>query len=246
MLFAAQLVFSQTFEELISKGDEFYKNFNNYEALDIYQQAGNLQPNNYEALWRISRAYVDIGEHLPNSTDEQEKIQLDHYQRALNYANKSVKNAPDQSVSYLRRAIANGRIALFKGVFSVAGVVNAVKADCEKAIALGNGGDDIQAVSHYVYARTHAKISEKWAPARAILGLGWADLKIGIKEYKKAISLKPNFVMFYLDFAHAYIADDNEKLAIEMLKKTIDSPIEDEDDAVKKEEAKALLKKLQN
>jgi len=91
------------------------------------------------------------------------------------YADQAVKYGPNQSITYLRRAIANGRVALFKGVFSVGGVVNSVKSDCEKAISLNNGGNYTQALAHYVFARTHAKISEKWAPARSVLGLGWAD-----------------------------------------------------------------------
>jgi len=39
----------------------------------------------------------------------------------------------------VRRAIANGKNSIVKGVFSVAGVVNSVKEDCEKAIKLNSG-----------------------------------------------------------------------------------------------------------
>ncbi|MGK9368701.1 tetratricopeptide repeat protein [Melioribacter sp. Ez-97] len=237
---------AQTFGELISEGDSFYKKFDNQRALEFYKKAEKLEPGNYEALWRISRAYVDIGEHMPSSTDEQKDEQLKTYQKALEYAEKAVKAAPDKSVTYLRRAIANGRIALYKGVFSVASVVNSVKADLEKAIELGNGGNDIQAIAHYVLARTHAKTSEKWKPARSVLGLGWADNEIAIKEYKKAIELKPDFVMFYVDYAHSLIREDDYETARKMLKKALESPVEDEDDPVRKQEAKELLEEIKD
>ncbi|MGK9475353.1 tetratricopeptide repeat protein [Melioribacter sp. OK-6-Me] len=237
---------AQTVDELISKGDSYYKSFDNQKALELYNRAEKLEPGNYEILWRISRAYVDIGEHMPSSTDEQKDEQLKMFQKALEYAEKAVKAAPNKSVNYLRRAIANGRIALYKGVFSVASVVNSVKADLEKAIQLGNGGNDIQAIAHYVLARTHAKTSEKWKPARSVLGLGWADNEIAIKEYKKAIELKPNFVMFYVDYAHSLIREDDYETARKVLNKALESPIEDEDDAIRKQEARELLNKIKN
>ena len=235
---------AQDVDSLLSLGDKYYKDFDNEKALEIYKKADVKSPDNWRILWRISRAHVDIGEHMPTSTDEQQEAQIEKYNLAFEYADRAVQLAPDQSLPYLRRAIANGRVALFKGVFSVADVVNSVRDDCQKALELNTGGEDNQAITHYVLARTHAKISEKWAPARAVLGLGWADLDSALVHYDKAIKMKPNFVMFYLDYAKALISDDNYEDAKTMLESAIKSPIEDEDDAKKIEEAKALLEEV--
>lgn len=242
--FCFNVISSQTLEEYLEQGDKYYEQFNNEKALDTYKKADLAFQDNWQVLWRISRAYVDIAEHMPSSTSEQEDAQLEKFKLALDYANRAVKLAPNEAVTYLRRAIANGKIALFKGVFTVAGVVNQVKADCEKALSLGNGGNDIQGVAHYVYARTHAKISEKWKPARAVLGLGWANLETALEHYQKAIKLKPNFMMFYVDYARALISDDQNDKAKEMLKKAISCKNEDEDDNKLREEAKELLKTM--
>jgi len=244
-LLLTNFVYSQTMEELIETGDKYQSEFNNEKALEEYQKADELSPENWEIYWRISRAYVDIGEHMPTSTSEQEDTQLATYEKAYDYANKAVEFAPDQSITYLRRAIANGRIALFKGVFSVGGIVNAAKEDLEKAIKLGNGGSEVQATAHYVLGRTHAKVSEKWAPARAVLGLGWADIDTALVEYQTAIDLRQNYCMFYMDYAKALIEEDDFEKAKDMLRKTIESPIQDEDDEVKKEEAMLLLKEIE-
>lgn len=244
LMFSVNAISSQSLEEYLDQGDKFYEQFNNEKALDAYKKADLAFPDSWQVLWRISRAYVDIAEHMPSSTSEQEDAQLGKFKLALDYANRAVKLAPNEAVTYLRRAIANGKIALFKGVFTVAGVVNQVKADCEKALSLGNGGDDIQGIAHYVYARTHAKISEKWKPARAVLGLGWANLETALEHYQKAIKLKPNFMMFYFDYAKALIADDQNDKAKEFLKQAIACKNEDEDDAKLREEAKVLLKTL--
>jgi len=251
LFFLIQAVFAvsllgQSIEEFIDSGDKYYKEFKNEKALEVFQKADVEFPDNWEIMWRISRCYVDIGEHLPTSTSEQEDAQFAKYELALEYADKSVSLAPDQSVTYLRRAIANGRIALFKGVFSVADVVEMVRMDCEKAIELNNGGNDIQGVVHYVLGRTHDKISDKWAPARSVLGLGWADIDSALVHYEKAVQLKPNFVMIYLDYARANIEESKYEKARELLNKAIESPIEDEDDEVRKEEAKALLEEIKD
>lgn len=237
---------SQTLEKLIEEGDKYIDIYDNQKALDTYLKADKLYPNNWEVLWRISRAYVNIGTHMPDKTDEQKDAQLAAFQNALEYADRAVNLAPDKSMPYVRRAIANGRIALFKGVFSVASVVNSVKEDCEKAIKLNNGDKYTIALAHYVLGRTHAKTSEKWAPARSVLGLGWADNEIAIAEFNKAISLYPNFRMFYLDLAKSYIREDEYQKAREMLKKVMDSPKRDEDDDDKLAEAKKLLDEIKN
>lgn len=237
---------AQMVEKLIEEGDQYIEEFNNQRALDTYLKADKLYPNNWEVLWRVSRAYVNIGAHMPDKSSDQKDAQLVVYQKAFDYADRAVKLSPDKSITLVRRAIANGRIALFKGVFSVAGVVNSVKEDCELAIKLNNGDKYTIALAHYILGRTHAKISEKWAPARAVLGLGWADNEIAISEFNKAVNLYPNFRMFYLDLAKSYIREDEYQKAREMLKKVIESPKKDEDDDDRSVEAKKLLEEIKN
>jgi tetratricopeptide (TPR) repeat protein len=246
ILFSFNISFAQTIDDLLNQGDQYITDFNVQKAFETYQQADKLSPNNWEVYWRLSRVYVYQADEMPNNTGDQEDAQLAVYQKAYDYADKAVKLAPDKSITYLRRAIANGKIALFKGVFSVAGVVNAVKSDCEKAIGLGTGGSYVQALSHYILARTNAKVSEKWAPARAILGLGWADIDVAINEYNIAIKLYPKFRMFYLDLAKAYIREDEFSKAKENLNDVISSPKRDVNDDAVLAEAKKLYEEIKN
>jgi tetratricopeptide (TPR) repeat protein len=228
----------------LSKGNQLYKEFKNQEALEAYQKADSASPKNWDVLWRISRAYVDLAEKMPNETGDEEDAQLATFEKALMFADSSINLAPDQSEPYLRKAIANGKIALFKGVFSVAGVVNQVKEDCEKAILQGTGGNITQGVAHYVLARTHAKISEKWAPARSVLGLGWADIDSALVHYEKAKELYPNFIMIYVDYAISLIEEDEYDKARELLNMSFTLPKLDEDDETRLAEAKALLEEI--
>jgi tetratricopeptide (TPR) repeat protein len=236
----------QTLEELLAQGDQYYEQFDNQKALEVFQKANKQFPDNWEVLWRLSRTYVDIGEHMPANTSEEEDAQLAEYQKSFDYADKSVKLAPEQPETYLRRAIAGGRIALFKGVFSVGSVVDQVRNDCQKAIELGTGGDFIQAVAHYVLARTHAKLAEKPGIVRWPLGLGWGDIDVALEQYEKAINLDPNYMMIYVDYAKALIEEDEYEKAREVLNKGLKCPIRDEDDKDRIEEAKNLLQEIKD
>ncbi len=247
IIFISSVVSAQSLDELLKQGDnDLDSSFNNSDAMKTYEKADSLFPKNWEVYWRLSRAYVYAAERMPEKTDEQKDLQMNMYQKAYEYADKAVKLAPDKSVTYIRRAIANGKIALYKGVFSVASVVNAVKEDCEKAIGLANGGNYTQALAHYVLARTNAKVSEKWAPARAVLGLGWADLDKAISEYDIAIKLYPNFRMFYVDMGKAYIRKDEYQKARDMFNKAVNSPKRDLNDDAQLKEAKELLEEIKN
>jgi tetratricopeptide (TPR) repeat protein len=237
-------LFSQTVEDLIQEGDKYNTEFNHQKSLETYQKADNLSPANWDILWRISRALVDIANKMPEGTDEQKEAKFNKYKKSFAYADSAVRLAPDQSVTYVRRAIVNGRIALFEGVFSAIGTVNDVKEDCERAIQLNNGGNYVQALSHYVLGRTHAKVCEKSYLLRLPLGLGWGDMEVAIREFQNAIKLKPNYRMFYLDLAKAYIEEDEYELAKENLLLVEKAPFVLEDDEEYLKEAKQLLKEV--
>ncbi len=235
---------AQSVESLIQEGDKYTEAFDNQKALEAYLKADKLSRDNWKILWRISRSYVNIGVKMPSSNGDEEDAQLAVFEKALSYADRAVKLAKDQSVVYVRRAVANGRIALFKGVFTVGGVVNQVKDDCEKAIKLGNGDAYTMALAHYILGRTHAKVSEKWAPARAVLGLGWADKDSALVQLKKAVDLYPDFRMFYLELGKTYLEEDDYDKAKYYLKKVVDTPKKDQDDDQVLAEARQLLNDL--
>ena len=240
-------IFSQSLDVLLSESDSLATEaFDNQKSLQVIEKADSLYPDNWEVQWRLSRSYVDIAEHLPGETDEEKEKQEELYKKALQYAESAVELAPEEAVTYLRRGIANGRIALFKGVFSVGGVVNSVRDDAQKAIELGNGGIYTQSTAHYILGRTHAKISEKWKPARSVLGLGWADIDTAIAEYNKAIEIRPDFRMFYVDLAKALIREDEYDEARAALNKALSTPLLDEDDENLAAKSKELLVEIED
>ncbi len=234
---------NETLQKLIAEGDEYSeKKFDNYKALEKYLEAYKIDPKNYDVLLKLSKVYVDIGEHLPANTKEEKKKQLETYQKALEFAELAIQVNPNGSMGYTRRAIALGRIVLFKGVWESVELVKRIKEDCEKAIQL----DPQNSVAYYVLGRTHAKLCEKPKLFRAPLGLGWASYDEAIKNFEKAISLRPDFIMYRLDAAKAYIEVKNYKKAKEHLMIIEKLPTLDEDDPEFRKEAKDLLEKIKD
>ncbi|MCS7229774.1 MAG: tetratricopeptide repeat protein [Candidatus Kryptonium sp.] len=246
LIISFALLFSQSSEklkQLIAEGDEYSeKKFDNYKALEKYLEAYKIDPKNYDVLWKLSKVYVDIGEHLPARTKEEKQKQLEMYEKAKEYADLAIQVNPNGSMGYTRRAIALGRIALFKGVWESIDIVKKIKEDAEKAIQL----DPNNSAAYYILGRTHAKLCEKPKLFRAPLGLGWANYDDAIKNFEKAISLRPTFIMFRLDAAKAYIEVKNYKKAKEHLMKIQELPTEDEDDPQFRKEAKELLEKIKD
>ncbi len=234
-------LYSQSIQDIISEADNYSTvTFENQKALDKLLQADKMDQNNFNIMWRISRSYVDIGEHLPNKTDADKEKQLEYYQKAFEYADKAVKMKPDSAIGYVRRAIANGRVALFKGVWSAIDFVKQVKVDCEKAISL----DSNNAGAYYILGRTHAKLCEKSKMIRWPLGLGWANMEESLQYYNKSVSLRPTFILYRLDAARAYIKEENTVKAKELLISIAAIAKQDEDDDQYRKESKELLETL--
>jgi tetratricopeptide (TPR) repeat protein len=228
---------------LITEGDKYSTEaFDNQKALDSFLKAAKLAPADDDVLWRISRSYVDIGEHMPSATKEEKEKQLEFYQKSLDYAEQAVKANPSNAMAYTRRAIANGRVALFMGIWNSISLVKQVKADCEKAIQMNPS----EPAAYYVLARTHAKLCEKPKMIRWPLGLSWANLDEAVQYYEKSISLRPSFIMYRLDAARTYIEREEFAKAKDQLTKIQSLPTEDEDDNQFRKEAKELYEKIKN
>ena len=226
-------LFASDIEALIAEGDSLHKLFDNQSAKAKYLQALELDSSNVETLWRLSRAQVDIGEHLSHNQQEA------YFQQARKYAISAIQADTMHPQAYLRNAIALGKIALYKGVFKSISLVKQVRENLEKCLEI----DPDEPTAHYVMARTHAKLCQKSRLVRKLLGLSWANEETALQEYQTAIKLDDSFIMYRLDYAKLLIDLKRNKEAAEQLKIIANLPIRDEDDQAFKEEAAIMLDK---
>jgi tetratricopeptide (TPR) repeat protein len=225
--------------DILTQIDQAFLELNPEKALELTESALKYQPNNPEVLWRHSRALVSTAEGLQNK-----EAKLAAYEQARNFAENVISAQPNLMGGYIRRAIACGKIALFKGVLETRELVTQMKNDAEKAISLNSGTPYDLALAHYLLGRVHLKLSETPKLVRLPLQLAWGNLQDAEKHLAKAVSLHPESPGFNIDYAAALIKLGNKAEAKTILTKAVTLKALDVSDIEKIEEAKALLKSL--
>lgn len=212
------------------------------EALDVkgarqsIEQAYKEAPSSYEVLYRMARLNIILG--------DQEKVEdnkLPLYTKGVEYANKALTVNGKGMSGYVYRAAANGKVALFKGIFSVGGVVNSVRDDAWSAIKLNNETPQRLASAHYILGRAHLNLTKKPKLVRYPLGLAWGNLEEAYENLKKARELRPDFIMFELEYARVLIATDREEEGKNVARRIAGLSLKEPGDKERKNEALELL-----
>ncbi|MCU0243780.1 MAG: tetratricopeptide repeat protein [Acidobacteria bacterium] len=213
-------VLAQTAAEHIGMGDQAYAAFDDAKALEHYQEALKLEPENYEALWKASRAMVDIADVIPvtpatkKSVEEQQKKM---YTEATAVAKKAVAANPNDTWGHFQYAASNGKRLLLLGKKEQIDASKAVRAEIDKAL-------ELDATNHLAW---HA--------------LSYAESE---KALRKAIELHPEYVNHYLELGRTLVALKRYDEARESFQKALDLPKTTSKDDVVKAEAKTELDAL--
>lgn len=189
-------VAAQEVAALVSRTDSLLGAMDLAGARQAIDAARRAAPKDHEVLWRLSRVYNLLG-------DEQGDKGETFYLQAHAFAEQAIAANPNVAAGYVRRAAASGKVALFRGTLEAADFVKATREDAEKAIALGDGGPLQQASAHYILGRAHLKLLETPRPLRVPVGLGWARLDSAVTHLRRAVEMRPDFVMFQLEYGRA-------------------------------------------
>ncbi len=241
-IFAVTALMAQTAQEWIQKGDEAYAKLDNQAALNAYQKAVELDPNNYEALWKLSRAYVDVGETLKDKDKRRE-----YFKKAEEFARKAIEVNPDGSKGHLSLSVALGRVALDASPKERIRLSKEIKAEVDKALQLDPNDD----IAWHVLGRWHRKLATlSWIEKKfANIFLGGvpkeASLEKAAEAFQKAIELNPNHINHHLQLAITYEKMGQKEKAIAEYKKVLELPIKDADDPEHKAYAKERLEDLE-
>jgi tetratricopeptide (TPR) repeat protein len=199
---------AQTAAEHVEAGDRAHATLDATAALDHYERALSLEPENYEALWKASRDAVDLGEFM---TDR--KRRTEYYRRAEGYARRAVAvNAADAEAHFhLARAV--GVAALSLGVRDRVKYANEVRAQALLALER----DPKHPGALHVMGMWNAEVMRlsgfERSFARTFLGgkvfgsASWAD---AVRYMEQAVAVDPQRLTHHLDLARIY-RDRGEK-----------------------------------
>ena len=234
-------VITQEKENLIQKGDDFYDKWDHRNALVEYMNALKIDSTDYEILWRISRAYTELGEKID------ERVRESYYQNAMKYAEKAVVANADGVEGHFRKAVALGRLALFKGGKTKIELSKGVKEEIDIVKQLDPDYD----LAYYVIGRWHREISNLSRILKALAkviygGVPEASNEKALENFNKAIELKPDFIEYRLELGRTYMMLKQWEAAREQFTKCGELPSMEEDDDEFKKEAQELLDKIKN
>ncbi len=251
LLLAALLagpVLAQTAADHVRMGDEAFALLDDQKALEHYQEALKLEPENYEALWKSSRAMVDIADVIPvtpATKKDVEERQKKMYTEATAVAKKAVAANPNDTWGHFQLAAANGKRLLLLGKKEQIDASKAVRAEIDKALEL----DQTNHLAWHALGRWHRRMDEIGGMKRALGSLIYGKIPKGSyaeseKALRKAIELRPEYVIHYLELGRTLVALKMYDEAGESFQKAIDLPKTTSKDDVVKAEAKAELDAL--
>jgi tetratricopeptide (TPR) repeat protein len=206
--------FSQC-RELLDSGDVFYGKFNNGTALDWYRHAHLKCPDNYEALMKMTRAYIDMGQMAATAKPESLFI------TGLRFADTLRQRYPDSGQAYFLTSVAAGNLCLIRKGARRVRLVKMVHYNAAKAIELTPDFAPAYIVLGVYYREIALANPITKIVARLLLG-GMPDGTLIDSEntLQKALELSPNNIFALLELSRTDILMGKKKEAIEHLKRS--------------------------
>jgi tetratricopeptide (TPR) repeat protein len=248
LVFAAILAvmsYGQTAADHIKAGDDAYAQFDDQKALEHYLEALKVEPENYEALWKASRACVDIADVIPVTDKAAKQSQQKLYTDGTAYAKKAIVANPNDTWGHFQYAAAFGKKLLMLGKKEQIDGSKQIRAEIDKAIKLDPNND----LAFHALGRWHRRMAEIGGMSRFLGGMLYGSIPKGSfeeseKNLKKAADMKPEYVNHHLELGLTYVSLKKPDLAAQEFQKAIDLPKTTSKDDVLKAQAQAELGKL--
>lgn len=228
-------------DALLQKGDELHNKWKHQESLEVYQQISRKETNNYQAVWRIARAYAKIAQNASDAAKEK------FYQQAMDTGKKAVALNPNDAQGHLWLAIAEGRLALFKGGKEKVSLSKEVKSETEMVLKLDPRND----IGYHILGCWHREVATLNPILKAFAkliygGLPAADIQEAVTYLQKSVALRPDGIEHHLELGKTYNVVKNYDLARAEFKKCLSLTPMEERDAHYQQEASGLLEKIKN
>ncbi len=242
---AAVSGFSQTAGDQIQMGNEAYAAFNDSQALEHYKEALKLEPNNFEALWKASRALVDVADAVEGKGKAVDAEKMKLYSEAATLARKAVAVNPNDSMAYFSVSAAIGKKVLLQGKKEQIDASKEVKEIIDKAIELDPNND----LAWHALGRWHRRMDEIGGAKRLFGSLIYGSIPKGSfaeseKALEKAIAINPDYGNHYLELGRTLLALKKKDEAATAFQKCLDLPVTTSKCEMYKEEAQAELNAL--
>ncbi len=234
--------------QLHKNADRLYGQFKTREAADEWLKVLQIDPRDFEATTKLSRAYLDFGDMIPESSPEWREKRLKEYRKAEEYARQAIAIDPNSTWGYFYVAVSLGDIALVSPTSKQIDLAAEIRGSLEKSIAL----DPQNGFAYHVYGIWHRKMAEIGKTSRLVASVVYGrslpsgNLEKSIEYLKKAVALNPDVIVSRLELAKSYIAAENWPMARSSLIPIRQLPIQFSDDAKHKQHAERILEEIKD
>ena len=231
---------AQEVDALIARGDSLQMEMQPDAAMKLYRKAEQLDPDNPDVLWRISKVFSDYA--AQESTDEAAMRELD---RSVSYARKAVSVAPKHSMAQVSLAIAYGQKAVVAPNSEKVELSKLVRQHAVRALEL-ESDNHVAMLVLGIWNREVATLSWILKLALDVVygGLPDASLEESHRLLRRAMRMYPDQIMTHLELAKTLMEMDDEKGAERHLRKALSLPKRDIGDRKRVDEARKLLQEL--
>jgi tetratricopeptide (TPR) repeat protein len=230
------------FAAAMAAGDAAFAAFENKSARDAYGRAAAIDSSNYEALWKLARAYIDVGQAAKDAEQKQ------NYFIGEKIARRCVALHPDSAEGHFFLAVAVGRVALMVGGKKKIALSKEVKVEAEKTLEINPKHDGAM----HTLGRWHYELANlSWflkAAAKIIYGgvPTGASNEQAQKWFEKAIAIAPEMPVHHLWLGETLIELEDYANARKHLEACISLKEVFWDDAKNKTQAAERLKDIKN
>jgi tetratricopeptide (TPR) repeat protein len=231
---------------LHKNAERLHAQFKPRDAANELQKILQRDGQNFEALAKLARAHIDIGDLIPGSSQGAQDRKMKEYRTAEDYARKAIKVNPNSTWGYFYVAASLGNMAMLSPVAKQIDMAGEIRDAIEKAIDL----DSQNGFAFHVYGVWHRKMAEIGKASRMVVSVFYGrsiptgSLEKSIEYLRKAVALNPTVIVSRLELARSYAAVENWPSARNSLTSIRDLPIKFSDDAKHKERAEQLLEEI--
>lgn len=231
---------AQEGSQIEQRADSLYEDYQEEEALELYQQVLAESPQSYQALWRSSFLYSRLG-----NRQEGKNAQKKYYDKAIDLAERALAVDSTHTQSNFVMSVAMGRKALISGSREKVSASRAIKKYADRAIKY----DSTNAGAWHVLGRWHFKVAnlswlERAAANTLFGGIPDASNEKAAEYIQKAITLDEQYVLYYYDLARVYRELGRDVQAIETCQQAIELPVLVPGDIKIKKQCEELIEDL--
>jgi len=226
--------------------DRLYSQFKPEEAVRELKKILAADSRNFQALIKMARAHVDIGDQIDEKSANASERRLKEYAIAEEHARQAVRVDPNSTWGHFWIAAALGNTAMYSPIAKQLELAGEIRAEVERALAR----DPRNGLAYHVYGVWHRKIAEIGGASRVFASVFYGKsvpsgtVEKSIEYLKKAVELNPGVIVSRLELARSYVAKEEWEPARNLLNSIADLPIQFSDDAKHKQKAQELLAEI--